>query len=463
MAKQLKVIKCPQCGSTQKTLVKEDQYICQSCETEYFLDNDDIHVHVKHHGTEQPAQPQRSDSRPIIKICVGIAIGLTVISITLDALRSKPPQTRIVTVTQPTLAAPARFEDKLDVGPVSTDMCFPLLDAQQNIFFTLVSKTRGIGDDPQISKDPEAGYFAVFTDLNSNKVIKESRVDFHSRMDRFSTARGWKQRKFEDGNIYLILNQRELFRLNPDNLSIEPITPEFFSKHKEFQSGIATIEFTYEENGSGLKILTNDGKDMSYYPIVDKIYVGDDEVYSAQRFMENLLKNHKEKIVYEFIGVWPPTSKVRKELLKLTYQDNVGGPKNISDTLDWAEGYDEKSRTYVGPTTKIRVLEDQDRNRIASFKSLTDADRTYFSPSVFYYDEKNLFIKVQANASPDAEYNLQKIDTNTGAVIWAIPAKSMTEMYPLGDGFLIKKSCHDLSEIDAQGQIKNTHTLGNEG
>lgn len=450
MAKQLKAIKCPQCGSPQKTLVKEDQYICQSCETEYFLDNDDIHIHVKYHNLEQQSQPQRSDSRPIIKIYLGVAIGLTIVCVVLFSLLSRSPTTRIVTITQPA--------DKLKVD---AEMCFPLLDTQKNIFFSLVAKQRGAADDPQESEDPEAGYFAVFTDLNSNKVIKESRIDFHSKVNRFSITmgRGWKQRQFEDGNIYLILNQRELFRLNPDSLSIDPVSPEFFSRHNEFQSGIATIGFTPENNESGFNILTNDGGSIFYYPIVDKAYVHD-EIYSARRFMNSLLKKHKEKVAYQFIGIWTTSNQDRIELLKIIYQDNIGGPKYTINKLKWADEYDDKSRNHVGPTRKIK---DQEEHRIVSFKSLTDADRTYFSPSVFYYDEKNLFIKVQANASPDAEYNLQKIDTNTGAVIWAIPAKNMTEMYPLGDGFLIKKSCHDLSEIDAQGQIKNTHTLGNEG
>lgn len=187
MAKQLKVIKCPQCGSTQKTLVKEDQYICQSCETEYFLDNDDIHIHVKYHHLEQQSQPQLSDSRPIIKIYLGVAIGLTMVCVVLFSLLSKSPTTRIVTITQPA--------DKLKVD---AEMCFPLLDTQKNIFFSLVAKKRGVADDPQESEDPEAGYFAVFTDLNSNKVIKESRIDFHSKVNRFSITmgRGWEQRQF---------------------------------------------------------------------------------------------------------------------------------------------------------------------------------------------------------------------------------------------------------------------------
>lgn len=48
MAKQIKTIKCPQCGSVRKTEIKPDYFRCDGCTTEYFLDNDDINVNVRH-------------------------------------------------------------------------------------------------------------------------------------------------------------------------------------------------------------------------------------------------------------------------------------------------------------------------------------------------------------------------------------------------------------------------------
>ena len=48
MPKHIKAVKCPQCGSTRATMLREDHYRCDSCSTEFFLDSDDITIHHKH-------------------------------------------------------------------------------------------------------------------------------------------------------------------------------------------------------------------------------------------------------------------------------------------------------------------------------------------------------------------------------------------------------------------------------
>lgn len=55
MAKNIKAIKCPNCGSIKKNEIKTDYYVCLSCNTEYFLDNDDININIKHvpHSSSQ--------------------------------------------------------------------------------------------------------------------------------------------------------------------------------------------------------------------------------------------------------------------------------------------------------------------------------------------------------------------------------------------------------------------------
>ncbi len=48
MAKNIKAIKCPNCGSIKKTEIKTDYFRCLNCDTEYFLDNDDINININH-------------------------------------------------------------------------------------------------------------------------------------------------------------------------------------------------------------------------------------------------------------------------------------------------------------------------------------------------------------------------------------------------------------------------------
>lgn len=48
MAKEIKAIKCPNCGSVNKIELKPDFYKCSSCQTEYFLDDNDVNINYNH-------------------------------------------------------------------------------------------------------------------------------------------------------------------------------------------------------------------------------------------------------------------------------------------------------------------------------------------------------------------------------------------------------------------------------
>ena len=78
MAKNIKAIKCPNCGSVKKTEIKPDYFVCTSCDTEYFLDNDDINVNINH--TPNPsAHVQPVDVKKSIPLIVGVFVILSII------------------------------------------------------------------------------------------------------------------------------------------------------------------------------------------------------------------------------------------------------------------------------------------------------------------------------------------------------------------------------------------------
>ncbi|MBC8984316.1 hypothetical protein H9X96_00845 [Pedobacter sp. N36a] len=74
MSKQIKALKCPQCGSVKKQEVKEDHYICNNCGTEYFLDNDDINVNIRHSFTDNGSTALNPKARKIIFSVLGAVI-----------------------------------------------------------------------------------------------------------------------------------------------------------------------------------------------------------------------------------------------------------------------------------------------------------------------------------------------------------------------------------------------------
>ena len=58
MSKQLKVIECPKCGSTQNTEVRPGYYRCKDCNTAYFLDDDDINYNITNDNPQPGAKFQ---------------------------------------------------------------------------------------------------------------------------------------------------------------------------------------------------------------------------------------------------------------------------------------------------------------------------------------------------------------------------------------------------------------------
>ena len=73
MAKDIKAIQCPKCGSIFKQEVKPEFYRCENCGTEYYLDNDDTHIY--HHHERMP--PVQSSAPPLnTKLPIYILIGV---------------------------------------------------------------------------------------------------------------------------------------------------------------------------------------------------------------------------------------------------------------------------------------------------------------------------------------------------------------------------------------------------
>ena len=80
MAKSIKAIECPKCGSTQKTAVRPDTFRYESCGTEYYLDNDDINVNytVRQPAPTSPAPGLTGTRRAVVvgAVAVGASDGL---------------------------------------------------------------------------------------------------------------------------------------------------------------------------------------------------------------------------------------------------------------------------------------------------------------------------------------------------------------------------------------------------
>ena len=93
MPKHIKAVKCPQCGSTRATMLREDQYRCDSCSTEFFLDSDDITIHHKHETDSDPFASLRdyvSNHPKQVFMAVGGVVFLFLFFVVFGGLSSSP-------------------------------------------------------------------------------------------------------------------------------------------------------------------------------------------------------------------------------------------------------------------------------------------------------------------------------------------------------------------------------------
>ena len=80
MAKQIKVIKCPQCGGNKPVIIDKDHYRCSKCDTEFILDSDDINVNVNHNYGRREVPEHSPPKNSSIIILVFFAVFIFLIS-----------------------------------------------------------------------------------------------------------------------------------------------------------------------------------------------------------------------------------------------------------------------------------------------------------------------------------------------------------------------------------------------
>ncbi len=449
MAKQIKAIKCPQCGSSSNTKISEDRYKCNSCNTEYFLDNDDININVNHQY-----KGNNIDSSKILKrIGIG-ALSFIFIIIFINACgflfrnSSKKPQ-----YEYGTSEASYNKEEEKDKFDDSFECSYIFENGNKDVIvFSLVERKYG----ETFSEDSRNGYYFIFTNLLSNKIVKETKIDIKELKDR-------ELRTFFNGKTYLLINKRILYEVNRTDLSVDNVTETILKNRQEFTSGTASIEFVYEPRGSGFKLMTNLGKEYFYYPIVDKVYT-ENTVYDAGIGFRSLLPVAKDVTYYEFSSKSDDFKDEPIQLLKIVYKSNCGGPEDKETNPRWFKDFGGSGIfTELSPYTK-RLFR-TDMSRIVSYKDLTP-ERLYFAADVKYFDDKVLIIKYRPTIADDAPIILQCLDIDTYEIKWTLDldkeANFSKDLLNTSQGYIAEINDDHFLIIDVNGKITKNIKLERE-
>lgn len=423
MAKQIKVIKCPQCGNSKPTLIGDQHYRCTRCDVEFFLDNDDqnINVNVNHnHQTRQTYTPSRNNSAGIIVAVVIFVVIAFFFIVGTCVSSSKKKYTR-----SSTYAASSKKESK-DQQLVQ----MLSLEGKPGAFYLERRQSFLSSDDSN-----KNGIFAVFYDLKNGKQIKEQRIaDANATIDH---------NYFEsEKKHYYIINEQIVYTLDPKNLTLKNVTNDLAQAKPALNSGFSAVYFITPGKGDGLRLKTNLGKEFYYFPSIDILCTDRAFSHLADGGMATLSDGAKDASYYLFLNKESKESSNVAQLMRINYRYNNGGPENKLDKI-------------ISSDQKFA-----DKYRIVSVEALTD-ERICFGAKILYYDNENILILYKPSLAADAVTNVQLLNTK-GEIKWTTTVDNKEDY--LGaikteKGFLLQNEDDKFVEINNDGSKGDSFSI----
>lgn len=447
MAKQIKAIKCPQCGSSLHTKISDEHYKCNNCSTEYFLDNDDINVNINHRYNNRPI-----DSSKIFKIIGGILL-LFIVSVILMTTCNHLFKKNSPSSTYSTYSSSGddkKNDNKKSQFKDSFEYSLIFENNSKEVIVLGISK-RAYGET--FSKDDRNGYYLIFKNLLTEKILQETKLDIKDLKNKDA-------RTFIDGRTYIIINKKTLYIVNESNLSLDDITESTFKKREEFNSGIANVEFVYEGRGDGLRVMTNLGKEYFYYPMVDKVYI-ETNVFVAGLGFNTLLPGAKNVTYYTMTRKSDDYKDEPIQLLRIVYKSNNGGPEDKIKSPSWFKDYG-GSGIFTNRSPHRKQLFRGDRNRIVSYTDITPG-RLYFNAGVKYFDDKIIIISFRPTVAEDASYILQCLNANSAEIKWTLDLEDkglrLESLISTSHGYIGKSGYNKYILISKEGKIEKEFLL----
>ncbi|MCR5888215.1 transposase [Hymenobacter sp. J193] len=404
MAKAIKAIECPKCGSTQKVAVRPDVFRCENCSTEYFLDNDDINVNYTVRQHAPPPVAPKSPSWVLVGIIAVVAL-LLVMGVR-QLFRADVPQP--VTVNYSVVAGADDEEDTKKYTFSSREARLYVAPTRQPVLFQ-------VGTRSYQRVTPDSSY-ANFVDATTGAVLKSVALP----VPPGTSSPDFDLKHFSNGDLYIVANKTAVFRVDKATYAIRDVTKALFQGQQELASGIATVEGGDDDYGDYFTLFTNDGRNLMYFPLIRTVYSKDD-FYDARHGFNTLRPKSPIKTGFIFSRKSTTYPEDKIQLIKYQYRDNGGGARDLPH-FEWSDDYGGSGIfTDADPHVKRLITPYELKEaRILSYADFTPG-RLYFEPRHLASDEEYVLIAFKPTASPSALVSVQCLNARTGAIIFTQP------------------------------------------
>ncbi len=457
MAKAIKAIQCPKCGSTQKIELRADVFRCGNCDTEYYLDNDDINVN---YTVRQPmAPPPVSSPTNWLRLLLAAVVALAALRF---ATRSASPPAypaatypgTVTTGAGVRMAAPsAKPANAYSWHDLETRLC-RAPGGRAELLLVGTRRYDGPGGESLDS------CYASFRDAATGAVLRN--VPLPGLLAEASGSSGRSQslnidfKTFSNGEVFVIVNKSHLLRANPATHTCPDVTKTLLAGQPELTSGVASLEAVADEYGDGFRVFTNDGRTFYFYPRQNRVYT--EKGYFAARIgPEGLRPGSPVRTDFAFShrGTEYPDEKI--QLLRYQFRANEGGPQ-YAPSFEWADYYGPGSGVFTDADPHRKLLltpEDVAQGRIVGFADFTPG-RLYFEPAVLWADADFVLIRFRPTAAENSPFTLQCLNARTAALVFTLPLPAADNPGPAvryAEGFVVADHYRDTYTISQTGTL----------
>jgi hypothetical protein len=383
MATEIRAIQCPKCGSTGKTELRLDHFRCDSCGTEYFLDNGNTKA-APSPGIVDSRTPQKAGGKFSPVGCfITVLIVIVIIAVALiTGMHGSSSQ----------LLSPNGNSVAEDRTTWQYEYSYAFVSADDR---PIVVWAGSLGkSSASYLREP----YVFFIDALTDSLLKSVPIPGQKNNEV-----AYRFQQFSNGDLYLNVDRATLFQVDKGSFGLKDVTQTIGSQERALQSGIAQIQFVPSQDEDGFKLMTNDGRNLYYFPLVHKIYK-EKELWEAEKGMNTLLPGAVEATRFTYSEKSDSRDEDTIELVKYRFMDNRGGPKDLP-WFRWDDRFNPP--LFIYPKADFRCL---------SYTNFTPG-RLYFDPKVLYSDGDYVLISFATTAAGRIRY-IQCLNARTAAIVF---------------------------------------------